>query len=258
METIKIIYNVVIALGAIGGFIACFPIVRNYFKKADIEAMNLDEEIFISARSGSILFIKIALLAKNSKAIISNIFLKVRHEDGTEKTLTWRYMEEYYGELAQVGYGSIKNTKNQRALALLAYPDFFVEKEFWFYDKLYIQKENELKHKVRKKMIHLKTIGKNTSDIKNEIEYTELVDQSKKSFFWKEGKYNIEVTTTLSNKKVAIKKMEFNLTSVDLALLQTRFEEFCEKRIEQEFIDSAIDLKGLPANTIGITAKIIE
>jgi hypothetical protein len=258
MENLRCVFEIIVALGALGGFIACFPIIRNWFRKADLELIKIGEDITVSSKYGTRLTLKMAFLAKNKKAIITKIETRIKHDKGEECTLTCKYMEEYFGDSEILNVMVQRNSKFQNFLVLITHIDYPVEKSLIFIENPFLLQENEFKQKVREKIILLEKQGKSVLDLKKEAEYISLIDNFEKNFFWKEGKYNVEVTVFLKNKKVLIKKLEFRLTSVEIILLQSDCKNSYSKRLEKIFIDNAIDITELPANTVGITAKIIE
>jgi len=172
---------------------------------------------------GPIINFNCSISSQKKDALIEKITLKVTHEKGDTRFLTWTFLDEiqqqirsYTGETAEV-------SKNQPAIALKVPTISLVEKLIGFQDRDF-QKEFQIRaDKVVETYNFLKDKHINT-DAKAEListkEHKDLLDFFKSYMYWQEGNYLMEVIIKeVTVRKPFIEKFKFRLAKIDIESL---------------------------------------
>jgi len=169
---------------------------------------------------GPIISFTCSISSSKKDALIEKITLKVSHEKGDTRTLTWKFLNEiqqqirsYTGETAEV-------SKNQPAVALKVPTITLVEKIIVFQDLDFEEKSKIKGDKVVETYNFLKTQNTDAEAREKLIhtkEYEDLLDFFENYMYWQEGCYFIEVIVkevTLRNS--FIEKFRFSLSKIDI------------------------------------------
>lgn len=172
---------------------------------------------------GPIINFTCSISAEKKDALIEKITLKVTHEKGDSRLLTWKFLNEiqqqirsYTGETAEV-------SKNQPAVALKVPTITLVEKIIIFQDLDFEEKSKIKGDKVIETYNFLKTTNAN-DEARNKLisskEYQDLLDFFKNFMYWQEGYYSMDVIIKeITVKNPFIKKFRFSLSKNDIESL---------------------------------------
>jgi hypothetical protein len=181
---------------------------------------------------GPIINLTSSISSQKKDALIDRITLKVTHEKGDTRLLTWKFLNEIQQQIRSHTGETAEILKNQPAIALKVPTISLAEKIIGFQDLDFQEKFKIKTDKVIETYNFLKAKNIN-ADAKKELtaskEYKDLLDFFKNSMYWQEGNYLIEITIKeVTVKTPFIEKFKFLLSKIDIESLshnKTAFEK---------------------------------
>lgn len=191
---------------------------------------------------GPILNPSFAISTSRKDALLERIKIEIVHESGEKHEFIWKSLDEKGPEMiAPTGEIISEVRKYQPAIALKIGILGLAEKKIFFRDISFQQKSSLLNSLVSEKMEFIK---KTTPEVYPESvfktkEFLDFLDFIKTGFYWKEGKYKVNLYAYETSLKTPhIEYYSFDLTKANVELL--------EKNIitTQEFEKNTVLFKG--------------
>jgi hypothetical protein len=181
----------------------------------------------------------VALSAERQDALITNITVRVIHERGEERLLTWRVIRETYFDIQSPTGESIRFDKRQPALALKVSIEILVEKVIAFLDDTFKAQSQDVLARLLEHGQYLKEqVDKTGEGLVKSKEFVQAQDFFKNNLFWKEGKYTFEIDIfelkrrspyrerfTLLLTKPDVERLKVNLNSIEPYLRKATLDD---------------------------------
>jgi hypothetical protein len=143
---------------------------------------------------GPVLTLTTAISCDRRDALIRKVTLKITHEKGDKRHLTWVWLSETQMQISIPTGETLDFAKNQPALALKVGPQLLAEKKITFSDREFQAKYAGMTDIL---LHHYDYLKRTTSDPEDSLirsrEFMDAQDFFSKSFYWKEGRYDFEV-----------------------------------------------------------------
>ena len=225
------IFEIAALLGALAWLPYIIKIIKDYFTKAEIRVILPKYPEVGFTTLGNIFNTKIAFATKNKDIVISDIVIKVKHENGSEKYFSWQGITHRLAELVKDNTTSFPMEKSQSVLAIKLNPRDIEERFIRFQDNTFLQNKDEMQIKLIKKISNLHKSNK-LSELSSADEFLDLLTFINQSFCWTQGKYELEFIIKSPEKFTLVdNKYNFELTPVDIENLENNKENI-EKFIE--------------------------
>jgi hypothetical protein len=177
---------------------------------------------------GPIVNLMVSISAERRDAVIEKITLKVRHDKGEERHLTWKLLNETFSQIRTPTGESAEYIKDQPAIALKVSTLLLVEKTIGFQDFEFQAKAQELTGSIEEEHEFLKKRTQNGDVITQVLQtkaYATAQDFFKNYFYWREGKYTFLMHLhEVRRKKPHVEKFEVTLTKSDIERLRENFK----------------------------------
>ncbi|HEX8503537.1 MAG TPA: hypothetical protein VF659_23335 [Pyrinomonadaceae bacterium] len=173
---------------------------------------------------GPIVNLMVSISAERRDAVVEKITLKIRHEKGEERQLTWKVLDETFSQVRTHTGESAEYIKNQPAIALKVSTLLLVEKTIGFQDFEFQAKSQELTGRLEEEYEFLKKRHQ-SEDVINQIlqtkDYTKARDFFNDYYYWREGRYTFQMQLhEVRRRKPHIEKFEVILSKADVELLR--------------------------------------
>lgn len=172
---------------------------------------------------GPILNLRMAFASENKDIIIDGMELMLCHQDGERKTLRWAGLGETFSEITDAAGNKQIVSRDQSPIAMKVGTETLLEKFVRFQEPRYHECDRPLIQSLVSYFNYLKQSAPNTyvTDILASRELFDLLEARRNSFWWKAGRYNVEVKITSSQKfSQSGFVFHFELTPNDILLLQ--------------------------------------
>ncbi|MCK4795531.1 MAG: hypothetical protein KAV87_68000 [Desulfobacteraceae bacterium] len=171
---------------------------------------------------GPILNLRIAFSLRHRDIVISSIKMRLKHESGEERVLSWQGIVQRLAQMSTPEVGLIPWEKEHSVLAIKLTEKEVEERLIRFQEDDYHTNKANYENKVAKKLTYLKGRGEYDPDefLQTE-EMKDLVSFIKHWFNWKQGKYT--VTFEIESPEAFDLKdniYEFPLDPLDIELLE--------------------------------------
>jgi len=141
---------------------------------------------------GPILNLRIAFSVRHRDIVISSIKIRLKHETGEERILSWQGIVQRLGQMGTPEVGLIPWEKEHSVLAIKLTEKEVEERLIRFQEDEYHMNKESYDNKVAKKLTYLKGKGEYNPDVFLQTEeMKDLVSFIKHWFNWKQGKYKI-------------------------------------------------------------------
>ena len=141
---------------------------------------------------GPILNLRIAFSVRHRDIVISSIQIKLKHESGEERILSWQGIVQRLGQMGTPEVGLIPWEKEQTVLAIKLTEKEVEERLIRFQENDYHTNKEKYDNNVAKKLTYLTGKGEyNPDEFLQTEEMKDLVSFIKHWFNWKQGKYTI-------------------------------------------------------------------
>lgn len=191
---------------------------------------------------GPILNPSFAIATSRKDALLERIKIEVIHESGDKHEFIWKSLDEKGPEMISfIGEVISEMRKYQPAIALKIGMLGLVEKKILFRDISFQEKSKLLYSSLSEKMEFIdKTVPETYPEsVFKTKEFLEFLDFIKKGFYWKEGKYEVNLYAYETSLKTPhIEYYNFDLTKANVDLLERNIV------ITQEFEKDTVLFKG--------------
>ncbi|OQX90663.1 MAG: hypothetical protein B6D58_09755, partial [candidate division Zixibacteria bacterium 4484_95] len=175
---------------------------------------------------GPILNLRIAFSVRHRDIVISSIKIRLKHESGEEKILSWQGIVERLAQMQTPEAGPIPWEKEHSVLAIKLTEKEVQERLIRFQEDDYHTNKETYESKVAKKLSYLKEKGEyNPDDFLQSEEIKDLYSFIKHWFNWKQGEYTL-IFEVDSPEKFILKDnvYEFSLNPLTIELLEANKE----------------------------------
>ncbi len=223
-------FEILAIFGALAWLPHLLKMIKNKFIQPVIRIVTQRTAEIGYTTLGHIFNIKIAFACKNKDVVISGIKVKLKHESGDEKLLSWQGITQRFGEFKSAEGSSIPWEKEQTVLAIKLNPRDIEERSIRFQDDDYLLKKEDHENKIVKKHSHLrKNVNLKFEEIKSLEEYQDLETFIKQSFNWKVGKYTVTfILQSPENFKLLDNIYTFEINALDIDAFEKNKEFISE------------------------------
>ena len=172
---------------------------------------------------GSIFNVRMAISVENKDVIVDGIEMIVRHEDGENRTLRWAGLAETFSEITDAAGNKQVVSRDQTPIALKIGTESLLEKFVRFQEPRYHEADRPLIQALIAHFNFLKQTnpGNYVAEVLASKELFSVLEARKKSFWWKPGRYDIEIRLSSPQKfKLSSPSFHFQLTANDVDLLK--------------------------------------
>ncbi|WP_156392392.1 MULTISPECIES: hypothetical protein [unclassified Roseateles] len=172
---------------------------------------------------GPICNLRMAILVDNKDVVIDGMEMVLRHEDGDSRILRWAGLGETFSEITDAAGNKQVVSRDQSPIAIKVGTESLLEKFVRFQEPRYHEGDRPLIQTLVGHFNYLKQ-GKPDAYVAETLaskELFSLLEARRKAFWWKPGRYDIEIQLSSPQKfSVASGKFRFDLTASDVQLLQ--------------------------------------
>lgn len=172
---------------------------------------------------GPILNLRIAFSVRYRDIVVSSIKIKLKHESGEERILSWQGIIQRLGQMQTPEDGPIPWEKELSVLAIKLTEKEVEERLIRFQEDDYHTNKDNYESKAVKRLTYLKEKGKYEPDefLKSE-KMIDLYSFIKHWFNWKHGKYTLTFELDSPEKfKIKDNAYEFTLNPLNIELLES-------------------------------------
>jgi len=222
-------------LGALAWTPHLFVLIRNKLTKPRVRVLT-DRTVEIGFTTyGPIANLRLAFAVENKDIVVSDLKLKIRHENGDAKVFAWKGITQQVGKMTMPDRNVMPFEKEQSVLAIKLSQRDIEERFIRFQESSYTDKQAEYVNCATKKMSYLKSEGKyEVYSFLREQEMVDLYDFNKHAFSWRPGKYTMTIEISSPVKfDILDEKREFSLSPLDVERLASNKDSLEEdyKRI---------------------------
>jgi len=170
---------------------------------------------------GLIINLTRSISSRKKDALISKMYIEVKHEKGETRELTWKFLNEIQQQIRSDTGATAEISKNQPAVALKVPTISLVEKIIGFQDLEWSGKSRHHFDKLRE-FQNFKKKEKNDvyDDVIRSKEFNDLLEFFQSEMYWKEGQYQLLVhLKEVSHRKVITKEFKFKVSKIDVEKL---------------------------------------
>lgn len=182
---------------------------------------------------GPIFNLRIAFSASRKDAIIDNLEVVIRHQNGDTHIFRWVGYTEAVSQITDASGVKQHVEKDQSAIALKITTTQLLEKHVKFQDKAFREEIMIFGSSAIEELNYLRKTDPNYRDtaLKSK-KFSDLIDVYRKHFWWKEGKYTFRFKcsspnrTTLTDETFAfeLRKDDIEALEQNIPLLKTEYE----------------------------------
>lgn len=172
---------------------------------------------------GPIFNLRMAFFAENKDLVIDGMELTLRHEDDDTRVLRWAGLGETFSEITDAAENKQIVGRDQSPIAIKVGTQSFLEKFVRFQELCYHEGDRPLIQALAAHFNYLKQSKPETyvADSLASKELFSLLEARKKSFWWKAGRYDVEVKLTSPQTfNLLSSHFHFELTKNDISLLE--------------------------------------
>jgi hypothetical protein len=218
-------FDVVALVGALAWLPHLISLFRELVSIAKIRVITQQTTEIGFTTLGPIFNIRLAFAVTHKDIVISEIKLRLKHEQGDEKIFIWQGIVQHMGKMT-LPNAVMPYEKESSVLAIKLNQKDIEERFVRFQDASFINAQREYLYKVDKKRAYL--IAESKFEPKHFLREQEMVDLynfNKHSFPWKIGKYKVIVEISSPEKfEVVDNELEFNLSGLEVEMLQKNIE----------------------------------
>jgi len=209
-------------LGALAWLPHLIKLIKDYFTRPEIHII-VERTVQIGYSSyGPILNLRIAFSVRHRDVVISSIKIRLKHESGEERVLSWQGIVQKLGQMQIPESGPIPWEKELSVLAIKLTEKEIEERLIRFQEDDYHTEKENYEAKVAKKLTYLTGKGEYKPDefLQSE-EMKDLYSFIKHWFNWKQGKYTLTFELDSPKKfEIIDNTYEFTLNPLNIELLE--------------------------------------
>lgn len=199
---------------------------------------------------GPMFNVRMAFASDRMDAIIDGFELVVRHTDGDARTFRWSVLSETFSEISDNAGNRQVVGRDQTPIALKIGTESLVEKIVRFQEPRYHETVQPAFLRLVAQFNFLKRSGSSdyVSEVLSSKELFELTDIRQKAFWWKAGRYDVNIRLSSPRKfRLTRSQFGFDLTSVDVDQLRQNLDTLTTEM--QNVIKSNLpDFEAQPVN----------
>lgn len=199
---------------------------------------------------GPIFNLRMAFSVENKDIVIDGMQLVLRHQDGDSRTFRWAGLAETFSEITDAAGNKQTVSRDQSPIAIKIGTQSLLEKFVRFQEPRYHECDRPLIQALIAQVSYLKQTKPDTyiAEVLASKELFSLLEARKKSFWWKAGRYDIEVQLT-SPQMFSLLNSHFNfeLTANDVAQLEKNVSTL-ETELKNTISSSLPDFQVQPLN----------
>lgn len=172
---------------------------------------------------GSIFNVRMAFSVESKDVIVDGIEIIARHEDGESRTLRWAGLAETFSEITDAAGNKQTVSRDETPIAIKIGTMSLLEKFVRFQEPRYHEADRPLTQALIAHFNYLKQTNPDNyvAEVIASRELFSVLEARKKSFWWKPGRYDIEVQLSSPQKfNLTSSGFHFHLTSSDVDLLK--------------------------------------
>ena len=216
------IYEGAAILGALAWIPYLFKLIREVITRPEIRIIAQRTAEIGYTTFGPILNLRIAFSVRHRDIVISSIRIRLKHESGEEKVLSWQGIVQRLAQMQTPEAGPIPWEKELSVLAIKLTEKEVEERLIRFQEDDYHTNKEIYESKVAKKLTYLKGKGEYTPDefLRSE-EMKDVYSFIKHWFNWKQGKYTLTFEIESPEKFVLKDNIyEFSLNPLTIEMLE--------------------------------------
>jgi hypothetical protein len=174
-------------------------------------------------RLGPIFNIRMAFFVENRDIIIHGIELTLRHEDGESRSFRWAGLAETISEITDASGNRQIVSRDQAPIAVKISPQTHFEKFVRFQEPRFDATDGPVTQSLVAHFNYLKQKNAETFvlEVLDSKEFFTVVEARKKWFWWKQGRYTVEIKPSSPQVfKLIDSSFDFELSSVDIDRLK--------------------------------------
>jgi hypothetical protein len=213
-------------LGALAWIPYLLKLIKDWVTRPEIRMIGQRTAEIGYTTFGPILNLRIAFPVRHRDIVISSIKIRLRHESGEEKILSWQGIVQRLFQMQTPEVGPIPLEKELSALAIKLSEKEVEERLIRFQENDYHTNKEIYESKAAKKLTYLKGKGEYTPDefLQSE-EMKDVYSFIKHWFNWKQGKYTVTFEVESPEKFVLKDNVyEFSLNPLNIELLEANKE----------------------------------
>jgi len=175
---------------------------------------------------GPIFNLRMAFSVDNKDMVIDGMELLLRHQDGESRMLRWAGLGETFSEITDAAGNKQVVSRDQSPIAIKVGTQSLLEKFVRFQEPRYHEGDRPLTQALVAHFNYLKQTKPDAyvADALACKELFSLLEARRKAFWWKPGRYDIEVQLSSPQKfNLSSGRFRFDLTANDVQLLQRNF-----------------------------------
>jgi len=175
---------------------------------------------------GPIFNLRMAFSVDNKDIVIDGMELLLRHQDGESRMLRWAGLGETFSEITDAAGNKQVVSRDQSPIAIKVGTQSLLEKFVRFQEPRYHEGDRPLTQALVAHFNYLKQTKPDAyvADALACKELFSLLEARRKAFWWKPGRYDIEVQLSSPQKfNLSSGRFRFDLTANDVQLLQRNF-----------------------------------
>lgn len=199
---------------------------------------------------GPIFNLRMMLSSENKSLVIDGFELVLRHSDGDVHTLRWSGLLETFSEITDSAGNRQVVSRDQTPIALKIGTESLSEKFIRFQEPRFheIDRPATLDLVAHVNFLRQSSPDETIEKTLNSKELFSILENRKKAFWWKPGRYQIEARLSSTSKfNIANSKFCFDLTSVDIDRLKWNISTI-ENELRNIIQASVKDFKAMPIN----------
>jgi hypothetical protein len=187
-----------VGLAAIIGAAAWLPQIGRwlykYVSKPQLEILSAPSLAVSYTAGGPVVEWATSVSTQRQDALITKIILRVTHEKGESRMLTWSRVSELFSEVTGLAGEHAEFRRPQSVLAIKVATETLTERTITFYDKEFFFSADETVAAVKDQYNYLKSEGGDAEEaILKAKEFKQSLDFFTKEPFWREGKYKFDL-----------------------------------------------------------------
>lgn len=190
---------------------------------------------------GPIFNLRMAFSVENKDIIIDGMSLVLRHQDGEIRALRWAGLGETFSEITDAAGNKQVVGRDQSPIAIKVGTQTLLEKFVRFQEPRYHETDRPLIQALIAHFNFLKQTNPQgyVEEMLSSKELYSLLEARKKSFWWKPGRYDVEVQLTSPQKfRLVSSQFHFELTANDV------------ERLKGNIATSEVDVKNIISSNL--------
>lgn len=216
-----------IDLAAILGAAAWIPQLSKLLVKPRLRFMPAPTVEIGYSYFGPIVNPTFSISSSRKDALVERLELLITHDSGAQCLFVWQFTSEIPFQ-TESSSGEIQILKKEQTATALKIPQqILIDKKIGFQTPSFLRERVEIETKLQEKEEHLRKIALPNlpNSLFAEKEWTDIERFIKNNFFWRQGKYTIELRAYEGSRKSPYKDFfSFELSQVQIQILERNID----------------------------------